>query len=112
MSHTNIIRHAIVCDCADCGAIVDITSFNGVDAFPDIDADRCCPMCGKIVCESCFGDWDTIITEGDDDGGEYVCVECGEKLMAEEAKRKAIAPHQAPNVTDHRADAQGESNEH
>jgi len=81
-------RKAIICDCADCGDIVEITPFAGFDDWPEDagDAERQCPMCGKIVCESCFGDWDTIMTEdGDECGGEYVCVECGEKLM-EKAK--------------------------
>ena len=78
------IRKAVICDCADCGDIVDVTPFRGFDSWPDDDADaeRQCPSCGRIVCESCFGDWDTAVTEGDDEDGEYVCVECGEKLKA------------------------------
>ena len=85
------LRRAIVCDCAECSEVVDVTPYGGFDDYEkpdDIDAERQCPMCGKIVCESCFGNWEIIMAEEDEDsGGEYVCVECGEKLMAENGKK-------------------------
>lgn len=79
-------RNAIVCDCSECGTIVEITPFNGFDPDDndDIDAEWTCCDCGKIVCESCHGDFQDVCYGDPEDsgGGDFgkICSDCFAKM--------------------------------
>jgi hypothetical protein len=84
-------RIANVCDCAECGTIVDISPYGGFDPTgKEIDCEWTCCECGKIVCDSCYGDWETICygDPEDEDHGK-VCGDCFAKI---EHRLSATAP--------------------
>lgn len=87
-------RNAIICDCSECGCLVEITPFNGFDPdTEDTDAEWVCADCGKIVCESCHQDFsDVVYGDADDPGGadeQKVCSDCFSKI---EKRLSATAP--------------------
>jgi hypothetical protein len=87
-------RNAIVCDCSECGDLVEITPFNGFDPeTEDTDCEWVCADCGKIVCEGCYDDFhDVVHGDADDPGGadeQKVCSDCFAKI---ERRRVEVKP--------------------
>jgi hypothetical protein len=77
MKPLNMKTNRTICECAECNDLVDISPLYGSN---DYDAEYSCYECGKIVCDSCHGDWQSL-KYGEDDI-QNVCGECYDKACS------------------------------
>ena len=70
----NMRKNRVICDCAECGDLVDISPYSNKEEY---QADYACFACGKIVCDSCYGDMERYCY-GDprDEDHQSVCADC------------------------------------
>lgn len=92
MNATNLKKNRIICECAECSTLVDVTP----EFYPaeEYEADYSCYECGKVVCESCHGDYQSLVYEEDD--YQQVCTVCYDKEVAKIEQRKAYETRDEP----------------
>ena len=71
MKPVNMKKNQVTCECAECSDLVDITPYNSTDEY---DAEHTCFECGKIACDSCHGDYQSL--NYDEDDIQQVCASC------------------------------------
>lgn len=76
MSPVNMSLNQVICECAECSDTVNITPYTTASEY---DADHTCFECGKVVCESCHGDFPSL-NYGEDDI-QQVCESCHEEAL-------------------------------
>lgn len=86
MEPINIQNNRMICECAQCSTLVDITPF---DESLKYDAEYFCEDCGKVVCESCYGDFRSV-QYGDED-----CEDIGEVCQSCYEARDGVDTHEA-----------------
>lgn len=96
MSPVNMLLNQVTCECAECSDTVNITPYTTGSEY---DADHTCFECGKVVCESCHGDFPSL-NYGEDDI-QQVCESCHEEALRVIAESNATDDRTPSGVPDH-----------